>query len=182
MHIAALTVTGALASLKSSLDGLSANEASRRCEEFGPNRVEAVPATPLALRFLREFTHLFAIVLWTAAALAFAGEHADPGQGMAQLGYAIVCVIVINGLFSFLQEYKAERALVALRQLLPHQAKARREGTVVQIEVEALVPGDVILLDAGDNVPADCRLIESFGMRVNNSTLTGEALPNPRRA
>lgn len=182
MHIATLTVTGALASLKSSLDGLSPGEASRRSEEFGPNRVEAVPGTPLALRLLREFTHLFAIVLWVAAALAFGAEYAEPGQGMSQLGYAIVCVIVINGLFSFLQEYKAERALIALRQLLPHQAKVRRAGIVVQTGVESLVPGDVIVLDAGDNVPADCRLIESFGMRVNNSTLTGEALPKPRRA
>lgn len=93
MHIATLTVTGALASLKSSLEGLSAKEASRRREEFGPNRVEAVPGTPLAVRFLREFTHLFALVLWVAAALAFGAESAQPGQGMLQLGYAIVCVI-----------------------------------------------------------------------------------------
>jgi len=101
---------------------------------------------------------------------------------MATLGYAVLGVILINGLFSFLQEYRAEKALAALRNLLPHHTTAMRDGHAVQLPVAALVPGDVVLLAAGDDVPADCRLIEAFGVRVNTANLTGESKPMAREA
>jgi magnesium-transporting ATPase (P-type) len=82
-----------------------------------------------------------ALILWLAAALALFAEYANPGQGMAALGFAILGVIPVNGIFSFWQEYSAERATAALRRLLPQQAKAVRDGTVMQTEVGALVPG-----------------------------------------
>jgi magnesium-transporting ATPase (P-type) len=171
-NIAGLTVDQALASLNSSPVGLTDGEAARRLLEFGPNRVEAVPGTPLLLRFAREFTHFFALILWFAAALAFVAEYLEPGQGMLQLGVAIVGVILVNGIFSFWQEYRAERALAALRQLLPAQIKALRDGQVQELGVERLVPGDVVVLGEGDKVPADGRLIEAFGVRVNAATIT----------
>jgi len=86
-----------------------------------------------------------------------------PGQGMARLGWAIIGVIVINGIFSFWQEYRAERAIAALRELLPQQVTVARDGSVQQIPAEGLVPGDVVLVAEGDSVPADCRLIDAFG-------------------
>ena len=99
---------------------------------------------------------------------------------MATLGYAVLGVILVNGLFSFWQEYRAEKALAALRNLLPHHTTALRDGKAVQVLVAELVPGDVVLLAAGDDVPADCRLIEAFGVRVNTATLTGESRPKAR--
>jgi len=180
MKIHQLTVEQSCISLHSSLTGLSEHEARRRLQEYGPNRVEEVHEERLLLIFAKEFTHFFALILWLAATLAFVAEWNEPGQGMAMLGYAIMGVIVINGLFSFWQEYRAQKAVAALRNLLPHQVKAMRDGSIRQIPAVELVPGDVILLADGDAVPADCRLLEAFGVRVNNATITGESLPQAR--
>ncbi len=180
MKIHQLTVGEVLASLNSGSAGLSTAEATRRLLEFGPNRVERVRGRPLLLRFLSGFTHFLAIILWVAAALAFFAEWSDPGKGMATLGFAILGVILINGLFSFWQEYRAERSILALQKLLPHRVKALRDSKVSEIPAEELVPGDVILLEEGDDVPADGRLIRAFGVRVNNATVTGESLPKAR--
>lgn len=180
MRIHEVPVDEALASLKVGGEGLTATEAQRRLAEYGRNRVEELDREHLVLRFAREFTHFFAIVLWLAAALAFVAEHFQPGEGMGRLGAAIVGVILINGLFSFWQEYKAERAVAALRRLLPQRVTALRGGELVSIEAEALVPGDIVLLEEGDAVPADCRVIEAFGLRVNIATVTGESLPMAR--
>ena len=136
----------------------------------------------MLLSFAREFTHFFAIILWVGAALAFLADHFDPGQGMARLGVAIVGVILVNGIFSFWQEYKAERAVAALRQLLPQKVQALRAGEIVEVLAIDLVPGDIVLLEEGNAVPADCRLIEAFGLRVNTATVTGESLPKARNA
>jgi calcium-translocating P-type ATPase len=137
---------------------------------------------PLIVRFAKGLTHFFALILWLAAGLAFIAEWSEPGQGMAALGAAVIAVILINGVFSFWQEYRAERAILALRDLLPHRVRALRDRAVVEIPTEDLVPGDVILLREGDDVPADCRVIEAFGVRVNNATVTGESLPKARDA
>ena len=83
----------------------------------------------------------------------------------------------MNGVFSFWQVYRAERALAALEKLLPHQVKVQRGGVFSQIPVAGLVPGDVVSLEGGDLVPADCRLIEAFALRVNTATVTGESRP-----
>ncbi|MGB9130645.1 MAG: cation-transporting P-type ATPase, partial [Thiobacillus sp.] len=177
MHIQSLTAEQSLASLHTSADGLTAPEARRRLAEFGPNHVEEVAREPLLLRFAREFTHFFALILWVGAVLAFFAEAFDPGQGMARLGVAIVVVILINGVFSFGQEYRAERAVAALRQLLPQQVMVSRDGEIAERLASELVPGDIVLLEEGNFVPADCRLIEAFGLRVNSATITGESLP-----
>ena len=182
MKIHQLNSDEALASLRSGPNGLSSQEAHRRLIEYGPNRVERVRATPLALRFLRGFTHFFALILWLAALLAFTAAWYQPGQGMATLGGAILGVILVNGLFSFWQEYRAEQSAAALQRMLPQQVKALRDGAISEILAEELVPGDVILFQEGDDVPADCRLIEAFGVRVNNATVTGESVPIARNA
>ena len=182
MKIQNLAVEEALASLHSSADGLPAEEAQRRFVEYGRNEVEQVRGESMLLRFLKGFTHFFAIILWIAAGLSFFAEWREPGQGMAILGFAIVGVIVINGVFSFWQEYRAEQALSALKKLLPQRVKVLRAGNAAEEGVSNLVPGDVVLLAEGDNVPADCRLIEAFGVRVNNATITGESLPHSRDA
>jgi calcium-translocating P-type ATPase len=182
MNLASQSVEQALAGLASAASGLTSREAGRRLREFGRNRIEKLRGRPMALRFLQSFTHFFAVILWIAGGLAFFSESQHPGQGMAELGFAIVFVILINGVFSFWQEYRAERALAALRRLLPRKVKVMRDGRVKQINAELLVPGDIVLLAAGDAVPADCRLTASSSLRVNLATLTGESLPMARDA
>ena len=177
MKIHQLSVEETLARLNSSPAGLARAEAERRLREFGKNSIEAARRTPLLLRLLREFVHFFALILWVAAALAFFAEWRMPGQGMGTLAIAIVCVILINGIFSFWQEYRAERTLEALRRLLPLRAKVWRQGRLEKLLAEELVPGDVIELDAGDAVPADARLIRAERLRLNVATLTGESVP-----
>ena len=180
MRIHQLSPRDAVASLKSTAEGLSGAEVERRLHEFGRNGVEEVARRPLWLRLIREFITFFSLILWVAAALAFFADWSDPGQDMAKVGYAIVIVILVSGLFSFWQEYRIEQTLAALRKLLPPQAKVLREGKVNRVPVEELVPGDIVHLEAGDNIPADCRLIEAFGVRVNNAAVTGESLPKSR--
>ena len=180
MHIHGLGSEQALASLQTTTAGLAAGEAARRLAEFGPNHVEEVGREHLLLGFAREFTHFFAIILWIGAALAFAADYFDPGQGMGRLGAAIVGVIIVNGIFSFWQEYRAEQAVAALRQLLPQKVQALRDGSIVELLASDLVPGDIVLLAEGDFVPADCRLIEALALRVNTATVTGESKPMAR--
>lgn len=171
--IHALQPEDVYARLDTSPDGLSASEARARLRQYGPNRMPEVKGTPLILKFLANFYHFFALLLWAGAALAFVG-------GLPELGYAIIVVIIINGIFSFIQEYKAEKATEALRSLLPAMQTVVRDGEEEHIPADQLVPGDAILLSEGDAVSADARLVESFELRVDNSTLTGESLPVPK--
>ncbi|HMA43855.1 MAG TPA: cation-transporting P-type ATPase [Gemmatimonadales bacterium] len=182
MRIQRLSVEDALRSLRSDPQGLSSTEALRRLEEYGLNLVQEIRGRSLAFRFLAQFTHFFALILWVAAALAFVAERNQPGGGMATLGYAILGVILVNGAFSFWQEYRAERAIAALRRMLPQHAKALRDGKLTDIPAVQLVPGDVLLLEEGDVVPADCRLIDGAGIRVNAAALTGESVALSRVA
>ena len=182
MKIHQLSPGEALKSLKSSHDGLSQNEALHRLKEFGPNQIDKVPPESLLISFLKEFIHFFALILWLAAGLAFFADYRQPGEGMDALGYAILGVIVINGLFAFWQQFRAERAVAALEKLLPHYVKVLRDNSIGLILATHLVPGDVILLQEGDNVSADCRIIEAFSLRVNNATVTGESMPKARDA
>jgi len=182
MRIASLGVDEALTSLNSSASGLDAAEAERRLAEFGPNRLEEAAREHGLLRFARQFSHFFAIVLWLAAGLALFAEHYDPGQGMARLAVAIVAVILVNGVFSSWQEYRAERAVAALRRLLPRKVNVLRGGATIELGAERLVPGDLLLLEEGDGIPADCRVIDAFGLRVNTATVTGESRPKARNA
>ncbi len=180
MQIARQSPAEALAALDSGPDGLAGKEAARRLSEFGPNRVEAVARAPWWLSLLGEFTHFFALILWFAAILAFTAAYLQPGEGMFELGLAILGVILVNGSFSFWQTYRAEQALAALEKLLPQSVKVRRDGREMDIPADQLVPGDLLLLIEGAKVPADCRLVESWGLRVNLSTLTGETYPKAR--
>ena len=101
---------------------------------------------------------------------------------MRPLAIAIVAVILVNGLFSFWQEHRAERALEALERLLPAEVVALRDESFVRLPAPQLVPGDIYLIEAGQRVPADSRVIRSSDLRVDNATLTGESLALPRDA
>ncbi len=177
MKINSLTKDEVFRSLVTAATGLSEEETARRLHEFGPNEIREVKKARLLPRFLGQFTHFLAILLWLAAFLSFLSEYLHPGEGMLTLGLAITAVIVINAVFTFIQEYRAEKALEALRKLLPFFVKVVREGKEKDIPAREVVPGDIVLLAEGDKIPADSRLIEAAGLRVNHASLTGESEP-----
>ncbi len=182
VRIHQLSALDAVASLNSAVTGLSSAEAERRLREYGFNEVEKVAGVPRWLRLVKEFITFFSLLLWVAAGLAFLADWSEPGQGMAKVGCAIVIVILVSGLFSFWQEFRVEQTLEALRKVLPQQARVLRDGKFIRAPAARLVPGDIVDLEQGDNIPADCRLIEAFGARVNNAAVTGESLPRARDA
>jgi sodium/potassium-transporting ATPase subunit alpha len=175
MRIQNLPAQRALSSLRSGQSGLTSAEISRRLDRFGLNLLEPTPRQPIAERFLRSFTHFFAVLLWLAAGLALIADLYQPDSGMGVLAAAIVAVILINGLFSFWQDYKAERELASLAKLLPQRVKVVRDGGLATCDATQLVPGDVIQLAEGDRVPADARVIDAQALRINAAALTGEA-------
>jgi calcium-translocating P-type ATPase len=182
MDITRLSAAEVLASLGSSEAGLDAADVTRRRVEFGPNRLEELRGPPRWRLLLRQFTHFFALILWVAAILAFAADFASADNDLWRLGVAIVCVILINGVFSFVQEYRAERAIAALRELLPASTRTLRAGELLTVPADDLVPGDVVLLAEGDQVPADCRVLQASALRADFATLTGESKPLTRTA
>jgi sodium/potassium-transporting ATPase subunit alpha len=175
MKIHQLSIDEVFASVSGGAEGLSTAEALHRLEKYGPNHVESVVQQPAIWRLFKEFTQFFSVILWVASGLAFAADWFDPGQGMAHIGYAVIAVIIVSGVFSFWQEYRIEQTLAALQKLLPQSVKLLRDKRVVERPVDQVVVGDIVLLEAGDIVPADCRLIEGFGVRVNTGTITGES-------
>lgn len=153
-----------------SKDGLTSQEAQKRLEEYGLNQIEEVKKRPLIYAFLANFYNILALLLWAASFLAFIA-------GIPQLGIAIIGVIVINALFSFWQEFEAEKATEALKNILPSRARVIRDGQELEILANELVLGDILVLAEGDNISADARLTEAYQMKVDNSTLTGESRP-----
>ncbi|MBI5073696.1 MAG: cation-transporting P-type ATPase [Nitrospirae bacterium] len=175
MRINGLSKEEALRQLVSSEEGLSEAEAAKRLSESGFNEIREVHKTRLTLRFFSQFTHFLAILLWVGAGLSFLSDYLHSGEGMATLGFAIIGVIVINAIFTFIQEYRAEKALEALKKLLPFQVRIMREGKEKQVHSREVVPGDIVFFSEGDRIPADTRLIESSTLKVNNAALTGES-------
>lgn len=161
------------ATLGASPQGLSDSEAASRLKQNGFNELPEPPHRSLVLRFLDQLTHFMALLLWVAGILAFVSH-------TPELGWAIWAVIWINAIFSFSQEFQAEQALAALKNVLPVQVKAYRNGNISIIPARELVPGDVIQLEEGDRISADARLISAQALYVDVSVLTGESLPVAR--
>ncbi|MFI9297130.1 cation-translocating P-type ATPase [Streptomyces gardneri] len=155
-------------------DGLSAREAARRLAVHGPNEVRRNARSSFARELVGQLVHPLALLLWAAAALAFVAD-------LAVLGWAILAVIAVNAAFALLQERQAERAVETLARYLPEHALAVRDGQPHVVEARDLVPGDVILLEEGDKVPADAHVTEG-GVEVDLSMLTGESVPAERIA
>ncbi len=162
--------------------GLSSAEAARRLAH-GANELPSVRHQPLSLRFARQLTDLFAVVLLVASAVTFASYLVPPHDvGDLQLGAGILGVVFLNAWIGFFQEYSAERTAETLRALVPAVARVVRDGRLIEVPARELVPGDLLALEAGDAVPADCRLVEASELRVDMSALTGESKPVLRLA
>lgn len=159
--------------LDSAESGLTDEEAASRLRKYGPNILAEPKKTPVTYRFFTQFRNLFAVLLLIASVLAYL-------VGMPQLSIAIILIVIINATVGFLQEYRAEKASEALKRLVPFYTKALRNGEHKKIHAPELVPGDLIVLEEGDRIPADARLIEAFEMTTNHMSLTGESEPQPR--
>ena len=164
----------------SSHAGLAEAEAQERLRHEGPNALTEAPRPSLVLRIGRHLGHRFALMLWAGAVLAFIGEQFSPGQGMGLIAVALVAVVFIDGVFSFWQETRAERAMAAFRRMLSPQARVLRDGSELEIDAGQVVAGDVVILREGDRVPADARLFQANALKVDNSPLTGECEPQLR--
>ena len=163
-----------LRDLRTSVSGLSTREAQRRLVAYGANELQRRGGHRLWLELGRQFTHPLALLLWAAAGLAWLA-------GIGAVAVAIVVVIILNAVFAFFQEVQAERAVEALQDYLPQHAMVVRDGSVTTIEAVGLVPGDVIVIEEGDRISADGRLLEG-SLEINASTLTGEVMPVSRSA
>ena len=168
--IQALSVSEVYNTFQTRPQGLTQSEADERLQRFGANVIREMRGKPLILKFLANFTHMMAILLWAGGVVALIAK-------LPELAIAIWMVNVINGAFSFWQEYRAEKATKALRQLLPHYVTVLRDGEKQRILAEGLVPGDVMVLTEGDRISADGRLVDEAELRVDQSTFTGESHP-----
>ncbi len=149
--------------------GLSAAEAGRRLARYGPNKLQAAKAETWYQVLARQFVDVLIGILLVAAAISFAiGEMGD--------AITIMAIVILNGILGFVQEWKAEKAMAALQQMLSPQCKVLRDGQEQTIAAADLVPGDLVLLEIGDRVPADLRIIEAINLKVDESALTGESL------
>src|SRR5262249_39399907 len=150
--------------------GLAGPEVQRRLEKFGRNVVRVRRGAPAWLKFFQQFNQpLVYILLLAGGVTAFLGHWVDSS--------VILGVVVLNASVGFLQETKAEKAIEALACMVVTEATVRRDGGLQRVDSESLVPGDVVLLQAGDRVPADLRLFHARGLQVDESALTGESVP-----
>ena len=162
-------------SIDSSSEGLKKEEVSQRQKKYGPNELRVKQDTSVYIRFLRQFANFFAVLLLVGSALALLAEHLDPGQGNVYIASALFGVVLLNALFTFIQEYQSEKIMDSFREMMPATVRVRRDRQVHEVEACELVPGDVILLAEGDKVPADGRLLQCNELKVDMSSLTGES-------
>ncbi len=167
----ALRVSDVFRALASSPQGLAPEEVQTRLALYGPN-VLYEPVTRISpwSRFIAQLTHPMALLLWGAGGIALL-------MGRPALGLAIGIVVLVNAVFSFWQEQRAAQAVAALKQVLPTYARVIRAGQETKIPASEIVPGDVLVVAEGDNIPADARVVEEYGLRANHATLTGDAMP-----
>ncbi|WP_072372871.1 cation-translocating P-type ATPase [Thermophilibacter mediterraneus] len=167
-------VLGELSSNEES--GLSAGEASSRLAQYGPNELEKEEKTPLWKRFFEQMGDPMVIMLLVAAAISVGAGFLQGEPEWADAAI-ILFVVVLNSVLGVVQEAKSEQALEALQEMSAAQSKVVRDGKMSHLPSSELVPGDVVLLEAGDSVPADCRILESASMKIEEAALTGESVP-----
>jgi len=160
----------ALAAVQATPDGLSNEQAARRREVYGPNRLPEAPRRNPVLRFLAHFHNVLIYVLLASAAVtALLAHWVDTG--------VILAVVIVNAIIGFIQEGRAEQAMAAIRDMLAPHSAVLRDGRRQSLDAAELVPGDIVLVEAGDRVPADLRLLSARGLKVEEAILTGESVP-----
>ncbi|MGB9841546.1 MAG: cation-translocating P-type ATPase [Candidatus Bathyarchaeales archaeon] len=173
--VASLRLSDVFDALDSSPNGLTSEEAKKRLKKYGYNKLSEKRRIPFLYKFIKHFKDLFGILLLFASGLSAL-------SGNLELALVILAVVFINIFFSLFQESRAEKAMETMKSWMPEYAKVIRDGELKKILVKEIVPGDIIVLEEGDRVPADARLIEAFDLWTNNVPLTGESEPQPRVA
>ena len=161
--------------------GLSNDEASSRLAKTGPNKLEEAEKTPLWKRFFEQMADPMVIMLIVAAVISALTGMVKGEPDFADVAI-IMFVVIVNSVLGVVQEAKSEEALEALQEMSAAQSKVLRDGKLVHLPSAELVPGDVIMLEAGDSVPADCRVLESATMKIEEAALTGESVPVEKHA
>ena len=156
-------------------EGLTQKEAEKRLEEFGENRLKDPPRDGMIKKFFKSLMDPMIIMLLAAAAISLVTSIIS-GESITDV-FIILFVVIINTILGMVQESKAEQAIDSLMEMTKAQSKVIRDGTIKTIRSEDVVVGDVIVVEAGDSVPADCRIIESYSLKVEESALTGESVP-----
>ncbi len=182
--VLSLDTAGALDVLGSSRQGLDEADAARRRATVGPNALPETHRRSIATEVAAQFTNMFVVVLVVAAGLTFLTYFLSTPRDPAnlELAFGILAVVVLNALIGFVQEHAAERTAEALQAMVPHTARVLREGRLTEVPAVDLVPGDVVVVDTGDAVSADCRIIEAHSLSIEMSALTGESAPVTRIA
>ena len=172
-------IDGVLTALETSDNGISDEEAAKRLAEYGPNELQEEGGTKWYHILWEQFTSILVIVLIISAAVS--GYLAiQEGEPMTD-AYVILIIVVMNGILGFVQEYRAEQAVEALKAMVSPHVLVLRGGKEEDIDSKELVPGDIVLLEAGSRVPADCRLLEAANLEVDEAALTGESRPVNKR-
>ncbi|MBC8412561.1 HAD-IC family P-type ATPase [bacterium] len=167
--------------LKCSGEGLSSEEALKRQKEQGLNVLEEKKKRSVIIRFGSHLVNFFAILLWTGAILAFTSEYLAPGEGNLYIGIALAVVVILNAVFTFVQEYQSEQIMESFRKMMPSKINIIRNGNRQEILAQEIVTGDLLYLEEGNKIPADARLIEENSLKVDHSALTGESEPQLRK-
>ena len=153
--------------------GLSNQEVKRRIEKYGKNKLKDKPKESFLVKFIKQFND-FMIIILIIASIISAVISTIQGENDYIDSIIIIAIVILNAIMGVIQESKAEKSIEALQKMTPPKAKVTREGVVIKINAEDLVPGDIITLEAGGYVPADCRIIESYDLKIEESSLTGE--------
>ena len=171
-------VDDVLQELKTSKDGLTSEEAGKRLEQNGKNKLAEAKKDSLLKRFFDQMKDPMIIILLVAAAVSAVTDIIEKGHMVVPTDSLIILfVVIVNAVLGVVQESKAEKAIEALQEMSAATTKTLRDGKVVSVRSEDLVVGDVIVLDAGDAIPADCRIIECASMKIEEAALTGESVP-----
>ena len=158
-------------------EGLSGAEVRHRQDRFGPNELRVRQDVPEIVKFLLQFRNFFALLLIFGGGLAIIAEHLDPGQGNLYIAIALFSAVLLNAVFTYLQEHQSERILESFRQMLPAMVTVVRDRQTSEVAAVELVPGDIIILREGDRAPADGRILPANEFKVDQSSLTGESEP-----
>ncbi|MBO4524233.1 MAG: cation-translocating P-type ATPase [Ruminococcus sp.] len=170
-----------LKEVESTASGLTAEEAAKRLEKVGQNKLDEPPKPTLLARFIEQFKNPMILVLIAAAIISAVTGIISEGKLDADV-FIIMFVVIANAVLGVYQENKAESAIEALQAMSAAQSKVYRSGEMIVIPSSELVPGDVIALEAGDNVPADCRILEAAALKAEESALTGESVPSEKES
>lgn len=157
--------------------GLSDDEAQKRFERYGPNNLKEKKKESIFVKFIKQFNDFMIITLIIAAIISAVVSKLN-GEADYIDSIIIVAIVIFNAIMGLVQEQKAEKSLEALKKMSAPNAKVRRNGRVQEIDATLVVPGDIVILEAGNYVPADCRLINSFNLKIEESALTGETIPS----